>query len=201
MKKILLCVLILLVSVNVFAGNVDIEQPAKLADDNNESTTLDIKQGVYLWMNAAERGDADAQYLLGQSYYLGVGIEQDYEKAVYWFKQAAEQGNVEAQYLLGICYVDGSGVPQDYEEAVKWLTFAAEQNHAYAQAGLGYCYDEGYGVLKNNKLAYMWYTISLPHMSGASGLKELIIQLELNMTATEITEAEQMAAEWLEKHK
>ncbi len=49
---------------------------------------------------AAEQGNADAQFLLGACYYKGKGVEQDHAKAVYWFEKAAEQGYVYAQYIL-----------------------------------------------------------------------------------------------------
>jgi TPR repeat protein len=51
---------------------------------------------------AAEQGDADAQYNLGLMYDNGEGVEQDKFEAVKWYKKAAEQGHAEAQNNLGI---------------------------------------------------------------------------------------------------
>ena len=48
----------------------------------------------------AENGFVKAQYLLGNWYYYGNGVEQDYEEAFKWFKKAAEQGNQKAQKRL-----------------------------------------------------------------------------------------------------
>ncbi len=41
---------------------------------------------------AAEEGDVDAQFELGEAYFLGRGVPQDAAAAVAWFRQAAEQG-------------------------------------------------------------------------------------------------------------
>jgi TPR repeat protein len=69
---------------------------------------------------AAEKGIAYSQYVLGEMYYKGKGIPQDSDEAVKWFRKAAKQGEVYAQYNLGWIYGTGTGVPQDYAEARKW---------------------------------------------------------------------------------
>jgi hypothetical protein len=68
---------------------------------------------------AAEMGDAQAQLELGQMYYEGKKVPQDYAEAARWYRKSAEQGNVHAQNLLGKRYEAGEGVPQDYAEAVR----------------------------------------------------------------------------------
>ena len=49
---------------------------------------------------AAEQGDAQAQYELGQSYFTGWEKTQDYAKAAEWLGKAAAQGHTEAKDLL-----------------------------------------------------------------------------------------------------
>ena len=49
----------------------------------------------------ANAGAADSQFLLGQAYYNGQGVPQDYEQAVAWYRKAAEQGDADAQFSLG----------------------------------------------------------------------------------------------------
>lgn len=208
MKKILLCVFILLASINVYAAAVDIEQLTEQAN-NGDADAQNIKQAIYLWSEAANRGDTAAQYLLGESYYFGVGVERDFKQAVDWHTKAAEQGHAVAQYTLGLHYANGDGVAKNYEEAMKWFTLSAQQKHPYALTILGYCYYEGCGVPRNNKLAYVWYTISLPYIPNNSNndnikaetVLEVLSELKLKMTDSEIAEAEQMAEEWMEKHK
>lgn len=181
MKKILLCVFILLVSGNAFACMINIEQLKKWANE----------------------GDVESQFELGNAYEFGIGVNQDYKQAVYWYQKAAEQGYTIAQSSLGFCYVNGLGVATNYQQAAYWFLQAAEKKSAEAQRLLGLCYEGALGVPQNNKLAYMWYYLSLPNLpiGKKNSLKETMGELEHKMTKAEIAEAERMAVEWLEKHK
>jgi hypothetical protein len=49
---------------------------------------------------AADQGIAEAVTSLGDFYYLGAGVEQDYEKAAEYYRQAAELGDEEAAERL-----------------------------------------------------------------------------------------------------
>jgi TPR repeat protein len=64
----------------------------------------DDKQAVTWFTKAAEQGNADAQDLVGFSYYEGNGVEQDYTQATKWYTKSAQQGNANAQCRLGLCY-------------------------------------------------------------------------------------------------
>ena len=79
----------------------------------------------------AEAGDPYAQFNLGNAYYNGNGVPQDYKEAVKWYTKSAEQGFADAQCNLASCYEKGEGVSQDIEEAVKWWKKAAEQRVGY----------------------------------------------------------------------
>jgi uncharacterized protein len=81
----------------------------------------------------AEKGDANAQFVLGLKYDTGKGVPQDYAEAAKWYRKAAEQGYAEAQFNLGSMYDEGRGVPQDYAEAAKWYRKAKDQGVASAQ--------------------------------------------------------------------
>ena len=54
-----------------------------------------------------EQGFANAQLMLGVSYYTGEEVTQDYAIAVKWFRKAAEQGLANAQLILGGMYAGG----------------------------------------------------------------------------------------------
>ncbi|MFP4173988.1 MAG: tetratricopeptide repeat protein, partial [Candidatus Hydrogenedentota bacterium] len=79
------------------------------------------------WRRAAELGWPEGQWLLGQCFRLGLGIEHDAAQAVDLFGTAAEQGHALAQYFLGLCYLHGEGVDSDKAEAVYWFHKAAGQ--------------------------------------------------------------------------
>ncbi|MCH5164961.1 MAG: DnaJ domain-containing protein [Clostridiales bacterium] len=59
---------------------------------------------------AALAGDPAAQNSLGEMYYYGDEIENDFEQAVYWFKEAAKQKHPDAMFNLGICFMNGEGI-------------------------------------------------------------------------------------------
>jgi alpha/beta superfamily hydrolase len=103
------------------------------------------------------KGDREAQFNLGNMYYNGQGVLQDYKEAVKWYTKSAEQGLVQAQFNLGNMYRKGQGVLQDYKEAVKWYTKSAEQGLVQAQFNLGNMYRKGQGVLQDYKEAVKWY--------------------------------------------
>ena len=119
---------------------------------------------------AAEKGDARAQYNLGKMYSKGEGVMQDNAEAMSWYRKAAEQGHVNAQGMLGFMYANGEGVPQDDAAAVVWFRRAAEkkvitganvtatrEGSAYAQLYLGIMYESGRGVPLNSAEAVKWF--------------------------------------------
>ncbi|HAR33023.1 MAG TPA: hypothetical protein DCR95_02740, partial [Desulfobacter sp.] len=54
------------------------------------------------YKNAAEQGNANAQYILGVMYEKGKDVPQDFKEAVKWYKLAAEQGVAQAQFNMGM---------------------------------------------------------------------------------------------------
>lgn len=51
---------------------------------------------VSQWRPEALKGDADAQFNLGQAYKLGRGVDANLDTALDWYKQAADQGHLQA---------------------------------------------------------------------------------------------------------
>jgi TPR repeat protein len=93
-----------------------------------------LKTAVEWFTLAAEQGDADSQYNLGQMYREGKVLPQNDKTALSWFARswytkAAEQGHSKAQYNLGTMYSQGDGVSVCNKTAAKWYNLAAEQSH------------------------------------------------------------------------
>src|SRR4029077_1097722 len=81
----------------------------------------DYKTAFDEFKQAAEKGDARAQFYLGEAYNKGRGVVQDYAEAMTWYSKAAEQNNAEAQDTLCTMYFFGQGtVKQDYSAAAKF---------------------------------------------------------------------------------
>ena len=76
--------------------------------------------------------NADEQYRMGNRYYNGDGVEQDYTQAALCYMEAAEQGYADARYALGMCYYEGKGAEQDNGQAAYWFKKAAMQSNAEA---------------------------------------------------------------------
>jgi len=106
----------------------------------------DYAAAAQLWREAAEQGNAVAQFNLGILYEQGQGVSQNYETAAKWYRKAAEQGNAQAQHNLGVQYKWGRGVPQNDSMAAQWLRKAADQGFAPSQDSLGFLYALGQGV-------------------------------------------------------
>ena len=71
-------------------------QPDVQEESINTSSDLEVLK------SAAKQGDAEAQYKMGNMYYSGTEVDQDYLEALKWYKLSAEQGYIKAQYNLGL---------------------------------------------------------------------------------------------------
>ncbi|MCH8622092.1 tetratricopeptide repeat protein [Undibacterium sp. TS12] len=123
------------------------------ADDFNNGVNYyaqgDFASALDSFKNAAEKGNADAQFNLGLMYLNGEGVVQDYKQAMKWFEQSASQGNVRAQVNIGRMYAKGKGVLSNHGVAASWFKKAAEQGYADAQYSLGILYVTGTGVARD----------------------------------------------------
>jgi len=116
------------------------EKAAKAAEEKARKEkeaaerAVKAKEAFEKLRTTAERGNADAQYEVGYSYFTGEGVvPEDKAKAAEWFRKAAEQGNARAQTNLGILYRNGQGIPKDNVKAAEWFCKAAEQGHEEAK--------------------------------------------------------------------
>ena len=105
----------------------------------------------------AQKGDAHAQYALGNAYEAGKGERQDLAKAVQWYRKAAEQGHSDAQFNLGNMYLQGHGVVADEATAAEWLRKASDQGVVDAQFLLATLYRSGRGVAQDWAEAAKWF--------------------------------------------
>ena len=100
----------------------------KKAYDNN-----DYAAALKWFQDAAEQGNAQAQFNLGVMYHQGNGVSKNFAKALIWYQKAANQGHPVAQTNIGYMCLNGDVVEKNYTEALKWFNKAAEQGNAMAQ--------------------------------------------------------------------
>jgi TPR repeat protein len=140
-----------------------------------------MEQALYWLMQAAEEGnDPLAQFVLGDIYRFGEGVEQNHNEAFRWYILAAEQTLVEAEYMTGILIADGLGAPENDFMALRWLRKAAKQGHARAFYALGEMYQRGEGIDEDLVQAYVWYSAAaeLQHSQAAARRNLLTANLE-----------------------
>ena len=148
----LLCLISISLCSTVFAGHL------------NEALNL-YKSGKFLetvkiLKPLAEKGDSEAQSLLGWMYFRGEGVAKSNKAALQWYVLAAEKGNHGAQFNLGFMYHQGHGVPLDYSEAVRWYIKAREGGNVFAHYNLGLLIEEGKGIKVNSELAFRLFLFS-----------------------------------------
>ena len=108
----------------------------------------------------ADRGDAHAQYLMGQLYQGGPLLIPNSQKAKHWLTQAAEHGLPEAQYALGKLFLSDDMEVRDPDEGIRWLNQAAQSGNHYAAYRLGKEYLTGEVVTKDIVKAVEWFSQS-----------------------------------------
>ncbi|MGH8381383.1 tetratricopeptide repeat protein [Pseudomonas sp.] len=85
----------------------------------------DLPQALATCQQAAQDGDAQAQYELGEFYYEGTNTPRDLKQALSYFEQASLQGHAQAQYRLGTMFFKGEGVAANNIQAYIVLKMAA----------------------------------------------------------------------------
>jgi len=106
---------------------------------------------------AAQHGDTQAQYELGQRLLHGDGVERNTIEAMIWLRKAAESEHRGAQVLLGNTLSRGVDVQQDDAEAARWYLRAAQHGDADAQYVMGSYYSVGLGVNPDATESRRWY--------------------------------------------
>jgi TPR repeat protein len=138
----------------------------------------------------AEKGDAQAQYKLGDILFVGKIGPGDEAEGYRFIRKAADQGHAEAQFGLGI----GIG-SQDHADRFKWLQRAADQGHAVAQGFIGVYYESGSAIVARDfVVAYKWYNLAAS--SGDKRGIESRANLEKKMTPQQIAKAQELTSDF-----
>lgn len=134
-----------------------IEKVVQNMDNDLDSYEKYEEKEFELYKNLAETGDAEFQNKLGDCYWRGSWVEEDYDEAFYWFYKSAKQGCSEGQCSLAACYRYGTGVEKDIQKAIYWYKKSAEQGSFFAPKCLAEIYYDGKDIEKNYQEAVKWY--------------------------------------------
>jgi hypothetical protein len=143
----------------------------------------DYSAAVGIWRPLAEKGDADAQFNLGQAYRLGKGVPINLGAAKTWFERAAASGHLDAQTTLGLLLFQNG----DQAEGIKWLKKAAEENEPRALLVYGTALYNGDGVTQDRLLGYAY--VNRAAALGLVPARQTLSELDQLMSESDRTRA------------
>ncbi len=155
--------------------------------DGAKGVPVNLPDAVKFLSQAAEKGQAVAQYRLGTLYERGQGVPADATKAVHWYELAANQGNRKAMHNLAVAYASGSSGRKNMADAARWFAKAAALGLSDSQFNLAVLYERGDGVPQSLADAYKWYAIA-----AATGDSES--KARIGVLQTQLGEADRAAA-------
>lgn len=173
------------------------------------------RKALESYMQAAENGDAEAQYISGGMYLKGLGVDKDFKKAFKLLHEAAMNGksSAESEQILGQAFLLGSGVPKNYRKALEWYHLSAEKGNKEAQNELGFMYFVGNGVEQDaekggsfflkaahNGLVVAQYNVGIMYYTG-KGVKEVDLEKSygwLNLAVSKGHKQARAARDYLE---
>ncbi len=166
---------------------------ADVKDGVEAWTRGDYAAAVAEWQGPAERGDADAQYNLGQAYKLGRGVSADLARAEALFARASEQGHMQASDNLGLLLFQRG----ERARALPHIRAAADRGEPRAQYLLGIAYFNGDSVPKDWVRAYA--LVSLAQQAGlpqaAPSLRQMDQYIPLDQRQKSVALAAELAAQ------
>jgi TPR repeat protein len=107
-------------------------------------------------MKLAQKGNAEAQFKVGEMYETGFGVKQDMNEAMSWITRANEQGHETAGFKLLYWDVEKNKITDANKAKVEALKTKAKEGNGQAQYYLGKMYARGVGVKKNTNEAINW---------------------------------------------
>lgn len=140
------------------------------------------------WQKAADGGDADAMFNLGQANRLGRGTMQDLGKAERLYAKAAALGHVQAADNFGLLLFQRGS----QEEALPYLRAASDRGDPRAQYLLGVAYFNGKLVKQDWVRAYA--LVSLSDRQGLAQASTALAQMGPHITEAQQREAATLAS-------
>jgi localization factor PodJL len=148
--------------------------------DGTGGTVVNLPEAVKFLTQAAEKGQAVAQYRLGTLYERGQGVAADPARAAHWYQLAANQGNRKAMHNLAVSYASGAAGKKNMAEAARWFAKAAALGLSDSQFNLAVLYERGDGVPQSLLDAYKWYSIAAAQGDAESKTRIGVLQSQLS---------------------
>jgi localization factor PodJL len=146
------------------------------AADGANGVAVNLPDAVKYLSQAAEKGQAVAQYRLGTLYERGQGVAVDPAKASHWYELSAAQGNRKAMHNLAVFYAS----KKDMANAARWFAKAASLGLSDSEFNLAVLYERGDGVPQSLVDAFKWYSIAATAGDIESKARVGVLQTQLN---------------------
>jgi len=146
---------------------------------------------AFVYLNrAAQKGNGDAIYWLGECYANGWGTKQNAERAIHYLHLASDSEysfpckNI-AQQKLAEAYKYGYGVSKNSKTAVEYFQKSAFLGNVYSQASLVQAHYKGDGVVPSSAISLIWIYVN--RASGGSFSDKLVSLMEQEFNAAELS--------------
>jgi cell division septation protein DedD len=126
------------------------------------------------WQAQADRGDADAQFNLGQAYKWGKGVPQDLTRAELLFARAAARGHADAADNYGLLLFQRG----QHAQAMPYIQAAADRGEKRALYLLGIAHFNGENVPKDWVRAYALETLAAQAGPSQTPLPQAVAGLQ-----------------------
>ncbi|RKZ65388.1 MAG: hypothetical protein DRQ44_08160 [Gammaproteobacteria bacterium] len=107
-------------------------------------------------MKLAKKGNAEAQFKVGEMYETGFGVKEDKAEARNWITKASDQGHETAGFKLLYWDIEKNGVNDSNKAKFEALKAQANDGNAQAQFYIGKMYSRGVGVKRSSNKAISW---------------------------------------------
>lgn len=129
----------------------DLQALLELAEQHDAAG--DYYEATHWFKQAAQAGDASAQYALYVHYQCGLGVNPDETKANHYLAKAVEQGYAPARFFAGVALLNN---PATHDHGVAMMEQAAKDDCLVGQQSLALYYREGVVLPQDAQRAQYW---------------------------------------------
>ncbi len=141
---------------------------------DNDVLTEEIDKAYRALLEAAERNDSSAAYLLGRFHSTCPSV-LDYEKAILYLKESSKNGNHYASFQLGkIFYFGNDDVERDTKFGLDYLNLASEQGDEYASQMINNISSHKNFYIAQSSISLMYYLSGLIQSKNSAQSKRLM---------------------------
>ena len=120
-------------------------------------SSLSYADGLFdFQMKLAKKGNAEAEFKVGEMYETGFGVKADKAEALNWITKAADQGHETASFKLLYWDVEKNGINTANKAKVDDLKAKAKSGNPQAEYYIGKMYARGVGMKKDTDKAITW---------------------------------------------